>query len=176
MTNCVPGRRSVVVGGEVTAGLVDVPVVQRLRAECGQALRDAGTGPGMVIAPWRSERELALDRVYCATPGTAATSRASRRAWTPAGTPLVPPSTTRPPVPGTAIRPAGGRTGHQPCKTRCMARGRFLGLPYDWRRPSWARIRHEIWNPQSRRILVPKAFGWGYGINFAGLIRFVLRG
>lgn len=57
-----------------------------------------------------------------------------------------------------------------------MPRRRFLGLPYDWRRPTPARIRHELWNPRSRRILVPKAFGWGYGINFAALIRWLLRG
>jgi hypothetical protein len=57
-----------------------------------------------------------------------------------------------------------------------MATGRFLGLPYDWRRPTFARIRREIWNPRDRRIFVPKAFGWGYGINLAGLIRWLLRG
>jgi hypothetical protein len=56
-----------------------------------------------------------------------------------------------------------------------MAQGRFLGLPYDWRRPTWKRIRHELWNPRSRRILVPKAFGWGYGINFAALVRLLFR-
>jgi hypothetical protein len=57
-----------------------------------------------------------------------------------------------------------------------MARGRFLGVPYDWRKPTPARIRHELWNPQSRKIFVPKAYGWGYGINFAALIRRLLRG
>jgi hypothetical protein len=57
-----------------------------------------------------------------------------------------------------------------------MSSGRFLGLPYDWRRPTLTRFRAELWSPASRRILVPKAFGWGYGINFAGLIRRLLRG
>lgn len=52
--------------------------------------------------------------------------------------------------------------------------GRFLGLPYDFRRPTLARIRGELWNPRERRILVPKAFGWGYGLNFAALVRWLL--
>ena len=50
-----------------------------------------------------------------------------------------------------------------------MAQGRFLGIPYDWRRPTWKRIKRTMWNPRSRRILVPKAFGWGWDINFAAL-------
>jgi hypothetical protein len=56
-----------------------------------------------------------------------------------------------------------------------VARGRFLGLPHDWRKPTLARLRHELWNPRSRRILVPKAFGWGYGITFAALLRRLVR-
>jgi Family of unknown function (DUF5808) len=56
-----------------------------------------------------------------------------------------------------------------------MKKGRFLGLPYDWRRPTLARIRREVWNKRQRRILVPKAYGWGYGINFAELFRRLLR-
>jgi hypothetical protein len=57
-----------------------------------------------------------------------------------------------------------------------VAQGRFLGLPYDRRRPTLLRLRLEPWNQRSRRILVPKAFGWGYGINFAALIRRLLGG
>jgi uncharacterized protein DUF5808 len=49
--------------------------------------------------------------------------------------------------------------------------GRFLGLPYDWRRPTAERVRREVWNPRERRLLVPKAFGWGYGLNLAELAR-----
>lgn len=50
-------------------------------------------------------------------------------------------------------------------------KGSFLGIPYDWTRPTVGRVRQELWNPEDRRILVPKAFGWGYGINFAALLR-----
>jgi hypothetical protein len=47
--------------------------------------------------------------------------------------------------------------------------GRFLGLPYDLRRPSPRRLGKELWNPRERRVLVPKSFGWGDGVNFAAL-------
>jgi hypothetical protein len=50
-------------------------------------------------------------------------------------------------------------------------KGRFLGLPYNLRRPSWARIRLRVWDPQSRKLWVPKAFGWGYSINLAEAAR-----
>ena len=43
--------------------------------------------------------------------------------------------------------------------------GRFLGLPYDWRPLTRARVRQRWWNPDDRRILTPKAFGWGYDLN-----------
>jgi hypothetical protein len=53
--------------------------------------------------------------------------------------------------------------------------GRFLGIPYDWRRPTWQRLRARIWNPDNPRLFVPRAFGWGYTINFAALLRRVRR-
>jgi hypothetical protein len=56
-----------------------------------------------------------------------------------------------------------------------MGRGRFLGLPYDWRKPTLRRVRHELWNRRERRILVPKAFGWGYGLNLNALLRRLFR-
>jgi Family of unknown function (DUF5808) len=47
--------------------------------------------------------------------------------------------------------------------------GSFLGTPYDWRRPSLARMKQRAWNPAEPRLLVPKSFGWGWSINFARL-------
>ncbi len=44
--------------------------------------------------------------------------------------------------------------------------GRFLGLPYDLRSPTWQRLKRRMWNPNDRRIFVPKSFGWGYSVNF----------
>jgi hypothetical protein len=48
--------------------------------------------------------------------------------------------------------------------------GRHAGLPYDFRRPTAARIRARAWNPDDPRILTPKTFGWGLGVNFYWLL------
>lgn len=44
--------------------------------------------------------------------------------------------------------------------------GSVLGMPYDWRRPTIARARARLWNPDDPRLLTPKSFGWGYSLNF----------
>ena len=49
--------------------------------------------------------------------------------------------------------------------------GRFLGMPYDWRPPTWARLKAGIWSPRERRIFIPKVYGWGYSINLAEVAR-----
>jgi uncharacterized protein DUF5808 len=49
--------------------------------------------------------------------------------------------------------------------------GKFLGVPYDWRRPTWARYKARWWNPQDRRIVMPRAWGWGYDFNLAEVAR-----
>ena len=49
--------------------------------------------------------------------------------------------------------------------------GKFLGVPYDWRRPTRARIRSRWWNERDRRIFTPKTFGWGYDVNMAEVAR-----
>ena len=48
--------------------------------------------------------------------------------------------------------------------------GRFMRLPYDWRRPTASRLRARVWNPDDPRILTPKAYGWGLGINLYWLL------
>ena len=48
--------------------------------------------------------------------------------------------------------------------------GTFLGMPYDWRRPSLRRIRDEVFNRDEPKFIVPKSYGWGYGINLAAPI------
>ena len=50
-----------------------------------------------------------------------------------------------------------------------MSPGKFLGMPYDWRRPTWARIKSRVWNPAEPKLFVPRVFGWGWTINFARL-------
>jgi uncharacterized protein DUF5808 len=49
--------------------------------------------------------------------------------------------------------------------------GRFLGIPYDWRRLTKARLKERWWNPDEPRLFTPKAFGWGWSINLARLFR-----
>ena len=48
--------------------------------------------------------------------------------------------------------------------------GTFLGVPYDWRRPTLARIKSRWWNPDDSRLLTPRSFGWGYDVNLARLL------
>ena len=49
--------------------------------------------------------------------------------------------------------------------------GIFLGIPYDWRRPTWARIKERMWNPRDRRIFTPPALVWGWSINLYEVLR-----
>jgi hypothetical protein len=49
--------------------------------------------------------------------------------------------------------------------------GRFLGIPYDWRKPTLIRLKKGIWNPDAQRIFIPKVYGWGYGINLYEVAR-----
>jgi len=48
---------------------------------------------------------------------------------------------------------------------------RFLGVPYDWRRPTWARVRARWWNATDDRVFTPKTFGWGFAINLHAVLR-----
>ncbi|MFV0405587.1 MAG: DUF1648 domain-containing protein [Propioniciclava sp.] len=47
--------------------------------------------------------------------------------------------------------------------------GSFAGIPYDWRRPSTARIKDRLWDPTNEHLIVPGAFGAGWDLNFAAL-------
>lgn len=49
--------------------------------------------------------------------------------------------------------------------------GKFLGVPYDWRRPTVARAKSRWWNTEDRRIFTPKTFGWGFDVNMAEVAR-----
>lgn len=49
--------------------------------------------------------------------------------------------------------------------------GRFLGVPYDLRKPTVARTRERWWNTESRAVFTPKVFGWGYDVNLAEVAR-----
>lgn len=47
--------------------------------------------------------------------------------------------------------------------------GRVLGMPYDVRPLTSDRLARRAWDPTSRKILVPKAFGVGWTVNFGAL-------
>lgn len=48
--------------------------------------------------------------------------------------------------------------------------GRVLGVPYDFRWPTWRRFRDAYWNPQDQRILTDRVVGVGWAVNFAQLL------
>ena len=45
--------------------------------------------------------------------------------------------------------------------------GKFLGVPYDWRKPTVARFKSRYWNADDQRIFTPRFYGWGYDVNLA---------
>ena len=47
--------------------------------------------------------------------------------------------------------------------------GKLAGIPYDFRRPTLARLKERIWNPQDPRIFTPRTFGIGWAINLPGI-------
>lgn len=49
--------------------------------------------------------------------------------------------------------------------------GKFLGVPYDWRRPTVARFKSRWWNADDRRIFTPKTYGAGWDINLREVAR-----
>jgi hypothetical protein len=49
--------------------------------------------------------------------------------------------------------------------------GRILGLPYDFRPPTAARLRESLWDPDNDALLTPHAFGIGYSVNLGRLAR-----
>ena len=40
-------------------------------------------------------------------------------------------------------------------------------VPYDFRAPTFERIKERMWNPSDDRVLVPTIFGVGWTVNFA---------
>jgi hypothetical protein len=52
---------------------------------------------------------------------------------------------------------------------RTAGAGRVLGMPYDWRVPTGARVAERLWNPRDPRIWMPRIFGVGWSINFGAI-------
>lgn len=50
--------------------------------------------------------------------------------------------------------------------------GKVAGfVPYDFRKPTLARIRERWWNPDDPRLFTPHVFGIGWAINLHHLMR-----
>ena len=46
-------------------------------------------------------------------------------------------------------------------------RGKVGGLvPYDFRPPTWDRLREAYWNPEEDRLFTDRVFGVGWAVNF----------
>ncbi len=43
--------------------------------------------------------------------------------------------------------------------------GTFLKVPFDFRLPTWQRIKKQFWDPEDERIFTPRVFGVGWAIN-----------
>jgi len=44
-------------------------------------------------------------------------------------------------------------------------------MPYNWNRLKREDVGKGIWDPEDSRIIRPKNYGWGYGLNLAALFR-----
>jgi hypothetical protein len=53
--------------------------------------------------------------------------------------------------------------------------GRIAKVPYDFRAPTPHRLLRRSWSPDDPRIIVPRAFGVGWTINFASALAAVKR-
>lgn len=55
--------------------------------------------------------------------------------------------------------------------------GRLLGvIPYDFRPPSWTRIREAYWNPADPRLFTDRVFGIGWALNLHRVEELLERG
>jgi hypothetical protein len=44
--------------------------------------------------------------------------------------------------------------------------GKVMGIvPYDFRPPTWSRIRRAYWNPDDPRLFTDRVFGVGWAVN-----------
>ena len=58
-------------------------------------------------------------------------------------------------------RPADLRTWH----------GTVMGVPYDFRIPTWERLRERMWSPDDPHLITPHVFGLGWTVNLGRLLR-----
>jgi len=49
--------------------------------------------------------------------------------------------------------------------------GRFLGVPYDFTRPTLDKVRDRLWNEKESAIVTPPVFGAGWSVNLLEVVR-----
>ncbi len=48
--------------------------------------------------------------------------------------------------------------------------GKVFFIPYDFRLPTWDRVKETYWNPYEPHVFVPMIFGLGWTVNFYSLL------
>ena len=49
--------------------------------------------------------------------------------------------------------------------------GKVASVPYDFRPPTWERVKATYWNPDDPQVVKDKVYGVGWDVNFAALAR-----
>ena len=44
-------------------------------------------------------------------------------------------------------------------------------VPYDFRFPTVDRVRRSVWDPEDERVILPRAFGIGWSVNAAAVLK-----
>ena len=72
--------------------------------------------------------------------------------------------------PGWKIIPAlfAVTTAYYAYKTK-QSHGTFLGVPFDFRMPTWARFKDSFWNEEDPRVFTPRPLGVGWAVNIPQL-------
>lgn len=51
--------------------------------------------------------------------------------------------------------------------------GSLLGVPSSFQLPTPARVKRTVWNRNSRSMLAPQVYGWGYSLNLHAVARWL---
>ena len=49
--------------------------------------------------------------------------------------------------------------------------GKVAAVPYDFRPPTWERVKATYWNPDDSHVVKDKVFGVGWDVNFGAVAR-----
>ena len=69
---------------------------------------------------------------------------------------------------------AVGKELREPARRRDW-RGELIGIPYDFNRPTAAKLKRNYWSPDDRQVIKPRALGLGWDVNVGRLWRLATR-